>query len=110
MPAILRKSLTACEGLAALPPTPRMKRRPPAARVAARSCAAFSMLAVSSFEMISADSARKERAKLLGSGAFIGARLRLELLVGSGNFPSLSIRRANRFRRSAHELQKRPTR
>ena len=30
MPAILRKSLTACEALPALPPTPRMKRRPPA--------------------------------------------------------------------------------
>ena len=30
MPAILRKSLTACEALAALPPTPRMNSRPPA--------------------------------------------------------------------------------
>src|SRR5438309_268612 len=31
-PAIFRKSFTACEALAALPPTPRMKSRPPAAR------------------------------------------------------------------------------
>ena len=30
MPAILRKSFTACEALAALPPTPRMNSRPPA--------------------------------------------------------------------------------
>ena len=29
MPAILRKSLTACEAFAALPPTPRMNSRPP---------------------------------------------------------------------------------
>ena len=37
MPQILRKSLTACDALAALPPTPRMNRRPPAARHAASS-------------------------------------------------------------------------
>jgi hypothetical protein len=37
------KSLTACEALAALPPTPRKKTRPPALRVAARSSAVFSI-------------------------------------------------------------------
>ena len=35
MPVILRKSFTACEALAALPPTPRMKSLPPAWRVSA---------------------------------------------------------------------------
>ena len=53
MPAILRKSFTACDAFAALPPTPRMKRRPPAMRVAASIAAAFSMLATSNREMIS---------------------------------------------------------
>src|SRR6185503_14808594 len=33
-PAIFRKSLTACDALPALPPTPRMKRRPPPSRTA----------------------------------------------------------------------------
>src|SRR5688500_16017698 len=36
MPVSLRKSLTAWAALPALPPTPRMKRRPPCARVSAR--------------------------------------------------------------------------
>src|SRR5215470_15992646 len=43
MPAILRKSLTACEALAALPPTPRMNRRPPRSRVCSSNAAIRSM-------------------------------------------------------------------
>src|SRR5580704_14497429 len=58
MPAILRKSFTACEALAALPPTPRMNKRPPAARVWDSKEAAFSMLAASSRSITSLASAR----------------------------------------------------
>ena len=41
MPQILRKSLTACDALAALPPTPRMNSRPPRARTAGQQLRQF---------------------------------------------------------------------
>src|SRR5436189_3472431 len=53
IPASLRKSFTAWEAFAALPPTPRMKSRPPRVRTAASSCTAFSQSAGSSLAMIS---------------------------------------------------------
>src|SRR6266545_5550328 len=48
MPAILRKSLTACEALAALPPTPRKNSRPPRSRSSPSSATMRSIVAVSS--------------------------------------------------------------
>src|ERR1035438_18993 len=57
-PQILRKSLTACDALAALPPTPRMKSRPPPARQAASVAARRSTAATSICLRISAASAR----------------------------------------------------
>jgi hypothetical protein len=53
IPASLRKSFTAWEAFAALPPTPRMKSRPPRARTAASNSTAFSQSAGSSFARIS---------------------------------------------------------
>ena len=46
MPAILRKSLTAWEALAALPPTPRMNSRPPRSRAAPGASPSFDGLGV----------------------------------------------------------------
>ena len=43
MPAIFRKSFTACDALPALPPTPSTNKRPPFARTSARTVTAFSM-------------------------------------------------------------------
>src|SRR4030095_6248080 len=53
IPASLRKSFTAWEAFAALPPTPRMKNRPPRARTAASNFTAFSQSFGSSFARIS---------------------------------------------------------
>jgi len=61
MPAILRKSFTAWEALAALPPTPRMNKRPPEERVSASKVAAFSMLLVLRRSMTSFASAKNSR-------------------------------------------------
>src|SRR6266542_1179702 len=58
MPQIFRKSFTACEQFAALPPTPRRKSRPPRARSSARSVAVRSMASRSKRPRISAASAR----------------------------------------------------
>src|SRR5580658_7639670 len=58
MPAILRKSFTACEALAALPPTPRMNNRPSKLRVSASSNAAASILAPSRRSITSLASAK----------------------------------------------------
>src|SRR5579871_873256 len=62
--ASLRKSLTACEALPALPPTPRMNKRPPLSRVCARRCAARSMTSVSSPLTVCANSCKNPALKL----------------------------------------------
>src|SRR3984957_4690049 len=103
MPAILRKSLTACEALAALPPTPRTKRRPPAARAPARRAAAFSFLTTSRLAMIWAASARNSSAKLR---LLISAHL----LVGLRNSSSHSIRLGNQFRKTVRAPPAQPIR
>src|SRR5580658_6148344 len=64
MPQILRKSLTACDAFAALPPTPRMNNRPPRARAPASNCANFSMACGSRRRRTSADSAMYSSTKL----------------------------------------------
>src|SRR6266568_1106313 len=58
MPQIFRKSFTACEQFAALPPTPRRKSRPPRSRRSARSVAVRSMASRSKRPRISAASCR----------------------------------------------------
>src|SRR5579884_1285476 len=58
MSASLRKSLTAWEALAALPPTPRMNSRPPRSRTAASSSARRSMAPLSSPSITVCASAR----------------------------------------------------
>src|SRR6266446_256223 len=60
IPVSLRKSLTACEALAALPPTPMMNRRPARWRTVTRRAAVFSMASMSSRFATSATSARNE--------------------------------------------------
>ena len=59
MPTILRKSLTACEALAALPPTPRMNSRPPRARAWSRCMAIRSMASTSRPSITCLASAKK---------------------------------------------------
>ena len=59
MPAILRKSLTAWEALAAHPPTPRKNSRPPRDRVDAIADATASTAAGSNAPQIFAASDRK---------------------------------------------------
>src|SRR5713226_9306608 len=58
MAASLRKSFTACEALAALPPTPRMNSRPPRSRTAASSSARRSMASLSRLSITALASAR----------------------------------------------------
>src|SRR5437867_12645011 len=60
IPVSLRKSFTACEALAALPPTPMMNKRPPRSRTLAKRVAIFSIASTSSRPAISATSARNE--------------------------------------------------
>src|SRR5581483_6399983 len=59
----LRKSLTAWDAFAALPPTPRMNSRPPRARVVARTSATLETVAGSILPAISAVCAKKVRQK-----------------------------------------------
>src|SRR6059036_2026955 len=65
MPAIFRKSFTACEALAALPPTPRTNSRPPRARVSASKSATASMAFGSRRPMTSTASPRYFWTKLI---------------------------------------------
>ena len=58
IPAIFRKSFTAWEAFAALPPTPRKNKRPPWSRTAASKSAIFSRVSGSIFWTISAVSAK----------------------------------------------------
>ena len=64
MPTSFRKSLTAWEQLAALPPTPRKNSRPPLARASARIPAIRSMAEWSSLRLISCTWSRVLRHKV----------------------------------------------
>ena len=86
----MRKSLTACDALAALPPTPRMNSRPPAARHSARVAATRSIAATSSCLRISPASARncsRKRHDLRNSAEIVDALHGADLVEPLGRLP-----------------------
>src|SRR5215831_5682087 len=71
IPAILRKSFTACEAFAALPPTPIMNKRPDCSRIFWRSAANLSIVSGSISRATSWTSDKNDVEKhVTGPGAF----------------------------------------
>src|ERR1700727_796324 len=103
MPAILRKSFTAWEALAALPPTPRINRRPPEERVKASNDAALSMPGASRLSITALASARNRCANVFGVVIFI---LTLQRAPETRTSPATPP--AIQSRKSVRELRKPP--